>query len=228
MQAIHYYFIRHGETEANQNKLDGQEKVQGWTDTPLTRVGRAQMADLADHFKNIPLDLAYSSDMPRSQTSAQILLSSQPQGLIATPLKEFREIYYGGMEGQPIEVAWPESLQEMVHHMREEGIPQSQFVPNVIDGISHRDPKGLAEDFMTFWNRLESGMMQVHDEALEYRLDHMKPEINVAIISHHTPISAFLHEVLADFDLADVLDYGHYAHVSYHDGFYELIEWNMS
>lgn len=34
MQAIHYYFIRHGETEANQNKLAGQEKVQGWTDTP--------------------------------------------------------------------------------------------------------------------------------------------------------------------------------------------------
>ena len=223
MQAIHYYFIRHGETVAN-----ATNKVQGWTDSPLTPLGKEQMQHLSHSLSRICFDIAFCSDLNRSITSSQILLSQQNKHIKATPLKEFRELYYGGLEGHDLQQAWPKSLSEEALFKAKQNIPQNQWIPQIIDTLSQRDPEGKAEDFMTFWDRLEEGMLKVYDDAIEYRLDHMTPVVNVAIVSHHTPIRSFLHEVFLYFNLASPLGYGHYGHVLYRNGSYTLLEWDQA
>ncbi len=53
--------IRHGETEANR-----QEIVQGQLDTELNDAGIGQAEMVAAALKEIPFDLAYTSDLSRA------------------------------------------------------------------------------------------------------------------------------------------------------------------
>lgn len=222
MQAIHYYFIRHGETIASRDGI-----IEGWQDTPLTRQGQAQMRALSETFQSIPLALAYSSDLKRAMDSAHLLLMNQPTPMHAEPLSDFREYHYGSLEGCVAAETFQPTIEERLMQMIDQGIPSSELLPQLIHHLAPLDPEGETERFVDFWNRIENGMLTIHDEALEYRLDHQASEINVAIVTHQIPIRAFLHEVLAEFDLTAPLECGHYCKVTYTHGQYELDEWNQ-
>ena len=55
------YFIRHGESVANQNHV-----MAGQTDMELTAVGRAQAEAVGAKLRKIPFDAVYSSDLSRA------------------------------------------------------------------------------------------------------------------------------------------------------------------
>ncbi|MDO4681130.1 MAG: histidine phosphatase family protein [Aerococcus sp.] len=221
MQAIHYYFIRHGETTGSRDGI-----IEGWQDTPLTETGKAQMTALSETFQSIPLALAYSSDLKRATDSANLLLMNQPTPMSAEPMSDFREYHYGTLEGKEEDQVFQPSIEERLSEMIEQGIPSTELLPQLIHQLAPIDPEGKTERFVDFWTRIENGMLAIHDDALEYRLDNQASEINVAIITHQIPIRAFLHEVLADFDLTQPLECGHYAKVTYAHGQYELDVWN--
>ncbi|MDO4671087.1 MAG: histidine phosphatase family protein [Aerococcus sp.] len=222
MQAIHYYFIRHGETTGSRDGI-----IEGWQDTPLTRQGQAQMKALSETFQSIPLALAYSSDLKRAVDSADLLLMNQPTPITAEPMSDFREYHYGSLEGANEADTFHPAIEERISQMIEQGIPSSELLPQLIHQLAPIDPEGKTERFVDFWNRIENGMLTIHDDALEYRLDQQVSEINVAIVTHQIPIRAFLHEVLAHFDLTSPLDCGHYAKVTYAHGQYTLEGWNL-
>lgn len=221
MKSIHYYFVRHGETEANRDHL-----IQGWSDSPLTEKGKEQLTALSKTFANIPIHLAYSSDLERSVKSAEILLATQSKPIHAKPVAAYREFNYGGFEGRPTSEVWDPTFKDTVQKLRDEKVPVNEMVPLILDDISQRDPEGTSENFMTFWNRIEEGILEIYDTALETLMEFQLDEINVAIITHDSPIRYFLHEVLAEFPLDMPLDYGAYAKVTYSQGTYKLIEWN--
>ena len=118
-------------------------------------------------------------------------------------------------------------IPQLVDEMRINQIPSTQYVPLIIENLVERDEEGNSEDFITFWNRIEEAMLDIHDDALEVRMETQKKDIHVLIVSHDMPIRFFLHEVLPEFDLKEDLDYGHYAHVVYTKGAYELEEFNQ-
>ena len=66
--------FRHGETEYNK-----ENRLQGWSDSPLTSKGKIQAARTAGHFANdikgLPVHL-YSSSLNRSIASAKLLMES--------------------------------------------------------------------------------------------------------------------------------------------------------
>lgn len=221
MKSIHYYFIRHGETEANRDHL-----IQGWSDSPLTDKGREQLINLSETFADIPIQLAYTSDLERSVMSAEIILSTQAKTVFAKPISAYREFNYGGFEGRPTSEVWQPSFKETVQKLRDDKVPVNEFVPIILDDISRRDPEGTSENFMLFWNRIEEGILEIYDDSLETLMELQLSEINVAIITHDSPIRYFLHEVLAEFPLDAPLDYGAYAKVTYSNGTYKLVEWN--
>ena len=87
-------FVRHGETEWNQNG-----RWQGHTDVPLSDVGREQARRLARRLQKegAILDQIYASDLGRALETAQIV--AEAYGLPVHPLFELREMNLGSWSG---------------------------------------------------------------------------------------------------------------------------------
>ena len=91
--------VRHGETEWNRSGL-----VQGWTDVPLTDLGRQQAAALAASVAPKHLSVIYSSDSARAWETAEIMRAGLAQ--LGHPLppvlirRDLREINRGVWEGR--------------------------------------------------------------------------------------------------------------------------------
>ena len=86
----HLIFVRHGESEHHTNGLTG-----GWTNTPLTRLGREQISAAATKLRDRYFSTAalYTSDLKRAEESARIIgleINCEP-----VLLPELREINNG-------------------------------------------------------------------------------------------------------------------------------------
>lgn len=88
-----FYIVRHGETEWNVKKI-----LQGQGDSPLTSVGKKQIADLAKEISLIHFDHIYSSDLMRAQQTAEILNIERKLAINTTHL--LRERAFGKYEGK--------------------------------------------------------------------------------------------------------------------------------
>ncbi|HRN70551.1 MAG TPA: histidine phosphatase family protein [Candidatus Woesebacteria bacterium] len=88
-----FYIVRHGETEWNVKKL-----LQGHSDSLLTKNGKQQATNLALQLKDIQFDAIYSSDLLRTQKTAEILRLERK--LVINTTKILRERYFGRYEGK--------------------------------------------------------------------------------------------------------------------------------
>ncbi len=61
------YLVRHGESEANKNNFHHTPEV------PLSTTGLLQANEVAKRFKNIHIDLIYSSPMTRAKQTAEVI-----------------------------------------------------------------------------------------------------------------------------------------------------------
>ena len=86
------YLARHGETEWNTI-----QRVQGWTDIPLSARGVAQAEALGARMERVPLTAVYSSDLGRAMETARH--AAARHGLPVTPLRGLREKRFGEWEG---------------------------------------------------------------------------------------------------------------------------------
>lgn len=69
--AVVFYVVRHGETEFNERHL-----VQGWSDAPLTKAGRAIAKQVGAGLASVDFERAYASDLGRAQATCDLLLRS--------------------------------------------------------------------------------------------------------------------------------------------------------
>lgn len=86
------YITRHGQTEWNVEK-----RMQGWSDSPLTKLGIQQAKWLEERLKDTKLDVIYSSPIDRALSTANIVNSKRNIPLY-TDLR-LREINMGIWEG---------------------------------------------------------------------------------------------------------------------------------
>lgn len=94
------YFVRHGQTEFNKAKIIQGREV----DSPLTQEGQAGARHLGKTLSSVAFTKAYVSPLYRAVHTANLVLSENnyPRPAIhLTP--NFRELYFGKYEGQPIE-----------------------------------------------------------------------------------------------------------------------------
>lgn len=86
------YLIRHGLTEWN-----AVHRYQGQTDVPLSQVGRAQAARVAQRLRAVRLDAVWSSDLSRAHETA--LQIAAPHDLDVRRDPRLRELSLGVLEG---------------------------------------------------------------------------------------------------------------------------------
>ncbi|BDG17534.1 histidine phosphatase family protein [Thermus brockianus] len=87
------WLVRHGETLWNR-----EGRLLGWTDLPLTPLGRAQARALRGLLPPLP---AYSSDLRRALETAALA------GFAPQPTRALREIHFGALEGASWETLDP-------------------------------------------------------------------------------------------------------------------------
>lgn len=155
---MNVYIVRHGQTLFNY-----LERVQGWSDSPLTEKGIKQGKAVAEYLSDTKFDKVYSSDLKRAIETAEFIIDKQQSSvhLQTTPL--LREAYYGSFEGGSEEGPWtpvyleygfdPKKIKEdfsgslqkvLENHSNEE-------IRNI---IAENDPLYLAENFHEYWGRI--------------------------------------------------------------------------
>ena len=92
---IRLYITRHGMTSWNE-----QGRLQGHSDSPLTRQGEEDAIALKKVMENYPIDAVYSSPLPRAYKTASLIFPDR------TIIKDERikEMGFGVAEGQFIKV----------------------------------------------------------------------------------------------------------------------------
>ena len=96
------FLIRHGETEHNK-----EGAITGQIDASLNEKGVEQAERLAERLEKESFDASYSSDLERTYETTRIV--AETQGLKPERFKEFREMDFGDLEGEP-KSTWAEKV----------------------------------------------------------------------------------------------------------------------
>ena len=75
-----------------------ERRYQGWTDVPLSEIGRDQVRRLAHALRGVPIDAVFASDLSRSIETAVGL--GEPRGLAVRVDRRLREMNFGDWEGK--------------------------------------------------------------------------------------------------------------------------------
>lgn len=121
-----FYIVRHGETEYNVGGV-----VQGHSDSPLTENGIKQAQALRTTFKDVHFDTVFSSDLLRTQKTAEIIVLERK--LIINTSKLLRERNYGRFDGGPAK-AFREENKVMLEKIKTLSFEESRkvkFAPDV-------------------------------------------------------------------------------------------------
>lgn len=87
------YFIRHGETDYNKQKI-----MQGWLDIPLNETGLEQARIAKENLKNLKIDEIYSSPLKRAYKTAEII--NENFNLKIKADDRLKEIFGGERQGK--------------------------------------------------------------------------------------------------------------------------------
>ena len=103
----HLLLIRHGQSTWN-----AEGRWQGWSDAPLTALGRTQAAEAAERLRGLGLSTVRASDLDRAGTTAAILGEALALGTVVIDdgLREYNVGAWEGLTRPEIEYGWPDHL----------------------------------------------------------------------------------------------------------------------
>jgi len=123
-----FYFLRHGESE--NNRLD---RVNGWTDSPLTALGEKQASAAARILSEYPIRRIVTSDLQRARRTAEIVAESFSDIAIEI-FTTLRERHWGIYENQP------RAIRPALFEVPEGGEGPEDYHRRVMDVLEHIRP----------------------------------------------------------------------------------------
>lgn len=164
MSEVVIYLTRHGKT-----MLNHLERIQGWSDSPLTAEGAEVARQLGRGLRDTPFAAVYTSDRGRTVETANLVLEESGQtALPITQLYDLREYGFGKYESDfnlnVLELVAKENdfatLEEL--HAAENTVDCHY----IIDTVARLDETGMAEDRLTFQTRIKRGLVTICEEVL--------------------------------------------------------------
>lgn len=210
-----FYFVRHGETYFNHYR-----RIQGWSNTPLRSEGAEDVRRSGRGLADVKFDAVYTSDLSRTVQTANIILeeNKHAEDLTIKMMPEFREVFFGSFEGADVDDAWQTIIKEMDYPSIPEMFALSS-IPERMNATKKADPFNDAEDFMTFWSRVEQGMIKLIDK-------HRDTGHKVLVVAHGNTIRYLLNNLVADLVDPEPLLNASVSVANYHDGAYHLERYN--
>lgn len=183
------YIVRHGQTYINR-----YNKMQGWCDTPLTQAGLDGAKQAGQALKNIPFDIALSSDLKRASDTCEIIIQQNCRQAelqhLASPF--FRELFYGYFEGMDSDMAWQMIGGPHGYHNHYD-LFKNESLDTVKDWVKEADPFHEAENAQEYWNRLNQGFKLIE------QLDGAE---NILLVTHGLTIRSIAAK-FGDFDISE-------------------------
>lgn len=174
MAKVTLYLIRHGQTYFNI-----YNKLQGWSNSPLTQVGIQNALDTGRKLKEVKFAAAFCSDTTRAEDTAELILAENHQSNLtqATKSAYFREQFYGSFEGDNMDEVWakvgaPKNLKSFAEIIQKYSIAEAK------DMMKVADPFHDAEDQHEYWERIQKGFQLISDTS------NLRDGDNVLVISH--------------------------------------------
>ncbi|GAA1423274.1 histidine phosphatase family protein [Agrococcus citreus] len=194
-RALRLRIVRHAETEHNTNHL-----MQGWSDSPITQRGREQIAAVAERLSSERFDLAFSSDLQRTRTTAEgILARLQPKPAIEYD-ELLREWSFGSHEERPAADVWREVIVEHGFEVDRElsalrSIGEQVGWRGLFDTIAKLDASGQAEQAAEIVVRADAALERIVRAASAVPGD---DEAQVLVVSHGGFITSLLRQLVPE------------------------------
>lgn len=189
MKTVEVYFVRHGQTFFNR-----YNRMQGWSDSPLTEQGWQDAKVTGQRLANIPFTAAYSSDTTRAfNTANTIVHSNKSPGLTVKQLPEFREEFYGYFEGADSAQTWFQVLKPISKARNFHDFLMNHDISESKNAVKAADPFQDAEDHQDFWKRLDKGF--------NYLKTHSQDQDKILVVSHGTTIRSIVARYAPDMDI---------------------------
>ncbi len=217
---ITFYIVRHGKTQMNT-----QDKVQGWSDSPLTLEGIEAAGYVGLGMKDIPFRSAYCSTLNRTKQTAETILEAKGQSDIKVVEEAgFKEAGFGSFESQNIFEMW----ESVAHHLRfassqqmYEAILEGKITyREIMNSIKTLDQTGTAENYEEVEIRSQEALRRIAaEEALEGKG-------NILIVAHGISILAMLMSLGADKISKSYIENAAVCKVTYQDGKFHVESMN--
>lgn len=211
-ERVTIYFVRHAETY-----LNFYERLQGWSNAPLTSKGKLDARRSGKGIKDVKFDAVYTSDLARTRETAELILNENEatdpnMEIIAMP--EFREKFFGFFEGEYGDIAHKE-IAEHLGYEKVDKMMTSISEIKLMNAYKELDPYDDAEDFMEFWLRLEKGMLKLINR-------HRDTGDTILLVAHGGTIQSILNNLVLDLDDSSSLLNASVSVSYYEDGLYHL------
>lgn len=168
------YVVRHGQTYFNI-----YNRLQGWSNSPLTDKGIAGAEATGKRLADIHFDAAFCSNTTRAMDTAAIVLGANQADSVKEPVvsPNLREEFYGYYEGNDMDQTWyvagaPHGLPTFKDIVSKYSINQAK------DFLKEADPFHQAESGEEYWKRWDKGLAEIKSSPL------IKDGSNVLLISH--------------------------------------------
>ncbi|SFC34621.1 probable phosphoglycerate mutase [Alkalibacterium subtropicum] len=214
-KGVTIYFVRHGETYMNY-----YGRMQGWCNAPLTDHGKEDVRRCGRGLKDVKFNAVYTSDLSRTQETAQIILeeNGQIETMNMIQMPEFREVFFGSMEGMYGSEAY-DKVRDYLGYETKKEMFRNTDVPERMDAFRAIDPDKHAEDFMMFWSRVEKGLLKLIDR-------HRDTGEKILLVAHGGTIRYILQNLIPDIDDSRSLLNASVSVAKYQDGLFHLERYN--
>jgi probable phosphoglycerate mutase len=162
MTKLNIFLVRHGQTYFNI-----YNKLQGWSNSPLTAKGKEDAKKAGEKLKEIHFDGAFCSDTTRAMETMQTILDMNVAGSVkqAVTAPYFREEFYGSYEGSNMDIAWynagaPHGFKNFHDIVTKYSIGQAK------DWLKDADPFHDAENNEEYWQRMDKGLALIRNADL--------------------------------------------------------------
>lgn len=162
---MRFIFVRHGKTHFNEINL-----MQGWCDSPLSKVGIKQVESISKQLEQYQIDKAYTSPLGRAVQTANIILSKK--GIEPIYEERFKEVNFGILEGISTEL------------VRKLNIESPNWLENL--DMDYRPYEG--EDI--------HDVILKHHEALQEIIEDCNDNETVLIVGHGCSLYGFIKSLL--------------------------------
>ncbi|MBC2377982.1 histidine phosphatase family protein [Listeria welshimeri] len=180
---LNVYLVRHGKTMFNTSR-----RVQGWSDTPLTKEGIEVAEFLGRGLREVPFEAVYTSDRGRTiETAGIIICESKQPHLEINELSDFREFGFGKFEGEYEDVMFGKVMEHLGFHSFEEAFEKFgddgyQIISETVEKL---DETGMSETWDAMVARLKKALEIVSEE------NHVE-NANVLVVSHGMAINTII------------------------------------
>lgn len=161
-KTVTFYIARHGKT-----MLNTLDRVQGWSDAPLTPEGIQVAEFLGKGLKGIDFKAAYTSDLGRATQTTNIVLKAKgDKKLPITETEGFRETNFGSYEGDLNSKMWGDiaiylhfkTTEDLFADVKINGVNEPLKVVKILDKLN------MAEDYEQVRTRTQNALRNIAEK----------------------------------------------------------------